>query len=506
MVSACPYSGGYPTGYGMYAKNTEGVPPRLYDRVQASGFTHFQQSGTGAIRKYYNYFRVTPMIEPLDALDTLWTMQDEAAEPGYYAATLDSGIGCELTVGPKSAVHRYTFPATPTARLVVDFSLGGLAISHGRTVPMRAQLRAVAPGVVQGEIVVEGVPLAVHIECDAAALAPDALVRPAADGRRQPPRVRLDPPHDAATLRARSSSGRPSRARRSSSGWGSPCGASPRPRRTSTRTAAPSPRRSIGAGRRPTLEWRDLLDQIVIEGATRTAGRSSPPASTTRSSNPASPMTRARSGRRHAGSSSTSPRCGTSTRRNSRCSPPSPPTVPSNSSPPSCPSTRRRATSRSAIGWPAVPTVSSARPVHLPTRSSPMSARSNCPASTGTTHWSACTTTSVVSTARTTWRRESCTRSPTPSTWPTATTAPPASPATSATTCWPTSSMRSPARWTMAFDPATGLLIDSEFYEGGRWNYSFRLSTTWPPESSWPAGRRRSSRCSTVSSATASRR
>jgi putative alpha-1,2-mannosidase len=30
-------------------------------------------------------------------------------------------------------------------------------------------------------------------------------------------------------------------------------------------------------------------------------------------------------------------------------------------------------------------------------------------------------------------------------------------------------------RWRNAFDPATGLLRDSTFYEGGRWNYSFRL-------------------------------
>ena len=36
--------------------NTEGRPGRLFDRLGASGFTHFQQSGTGAIRKYYNYF------------------------------------------------------------------------------------------------------------------------------------------------------------------------------------------------------------------------------------------------------------------------------------------------------------------------------------------------------------------------------------------------------------------------------------------------------------------
>src|SRR6478609_766525 len=29
--------------------------------------------------------------------------------------------------------------------------------------------------------------------------------------------------------------------------------------------------------------------------------------------------------------------------------------------------------------------------------------------------------------------------------------------------------------WVNAFDPSTGLLRDSTFYEGGKWNYSFRL-------------------------------
>jgi Glycosyl hydrolase family 92 N-terminal domain len=55
MVSVCAYSGAYPTGYGLYQLSTEGVPAQLYDTQIASGFTHFQQSGTGAIRKYYNY-------------------------------------------------------------------------------------------------------------------------------------------------------------------------------------------------------------------------------------------------------------------------------------------------------------------------------------------------------------------------------------------------------------------------------------------------------------------
>ena len=158
MVSACAYSGAYPTGYGLYELNTEGVPPRLHDEQLASGFTHFQQSGTGAIRKYYNYFRVTPMLEPLDALGTNWPIADEEAEPGLLRlharpstgsaerAGRREGIRCELTVGPKSAVHRYTFPAHADARLVIDFSMGGLAIPYGTTVPLRAHLETLEPG------------------------------------------------------------------------------------------------------------------------------------------------------------------------------------------------------------------------------------------------------------------------------------------------------------------------------------------------------------------------
>ena len=168
MVSACAYSGAYPTGYGTFDLSTEGVPTPIHDSLTASGFTHFQQSGTGAIRKYYNYFRVTPMLDPLEQLGTRWRLHDEVAEPGYYAATLESGIRCELTVGPKSAIHRYTFPEHADARIVIDCSLGGLEIAHGRTVPLRAWLSPQGPGVARGEVVMEGAPVAVHIEHDAA--------------------------------------------------------------------------------------------------------------------------------------------------------------------------------------------------------------------------------------------------------------------------------------------------------------------------------------------------
>ncbi|MCS5713452.1 glycoside hydrolase family 92 protein [Herbiconiux sp. CPCC 205716] len=166
MVSACAYSGGYPTGYGRYDLSLEGVPSTIHDTLLASGFTHFQQSGTGAIRKYYNYFRVTPMVEPLDVLGRTWDITEEEASPGYYSATLDSGVTAEITVGPKSAVHRYTFPRHANARVVIDFSLGGLGIPYGATIPLRANLETLEPGVARGEIVAEGAPIAVHIECD----------------------------------------------------------------------------------------------------------------------------------------------------------------------------------------------------------------------------------------------------------------------------------------------------------------------------------------------------
>ncbi|MDP4501691.1 GH92 family glycosyl hydrolase [Nonomuraea turcica] len=166
MVSACAYSGAYPTGYGRYAKNTEGVPEEMFEQLQASGFTHFQQSGTGAIRKYYNYVRVTPMVQPLDALGEAWRLHDEVAEAGYYAATLDTGVRCELTVGAKVAVHRYTFPAHSSARVVIDLSCGGLAIELGQTVPLRAQVESMGHGRAQGTVVMEGVPLSVYLDVD----------------------------------------------------------------------------------------------------------------------------------------------------------------------------------------------------------------------------------------------------------------------------------------------------------------------------------------------------
>ena len=167
MVSACPYSGAYVTGYGLNEPNSHARPPRHFDEYTASGFTHFHHSGTGAIGFYYNYFRVTPLLGDLSQLGTRWKLEEETAHPGYYSTRLENtGIRAELTVSPKTAFHRYTLPESDIARLVVDFSTGGLDFDDRKTIPTRGEVYKLSPTAVQGCILMEGIPVYVHLEAD----------------------------------------------------------------------------------------------------------------------------------------------------------------------------------------------------------------------------------------------------------------------------------------------------------------------------------------------------
>lgn len=163
MVSAMPYTGGYPTGYGRYGKSLQGRPVALFDQLRVSGFTHFQQSGVGAIRKYYNYCKVTPLLAEaggLAALGTSWPIDEEGATPGFYRCRLPGlGILAELTVTPRGAVHRYTYPASSQAVLAIDFSHGGIAIEDGRTLPLRAELQLLNDRSAEACVTMEGLPI-----------------------------------------------------------------------------------------------------------------------------------------------------------------------------------------------------------------------------------------------------------------------------------------------------------------------------------------------------------
>jgi putative alpha-1,2-mannosidase len=163
LVSVMPFTGGYPTGYGRYGKSLQGRPVAMFDQLEVSGFTHFQQSGVGAIRKYYNYCRVTPLLAEaggLPSLGTCWQVDDELASPGFYSCRLPTlGVLAELTVTPRGAVHRYTFPASAAALLAIDFSHGGIAIEDGRTLPLRSELRLLDGHSAEACVTMEGLPI-----------------------------------------------------------------------------------------------------------------------------------------------------------------------------------------------------------------------------------------------------------------------------------------------------------------------------------------------------------
>ncbi|MBL7200196.1 MAG: glycoside hydrolase family 92 protein [Anaerolineae bacterium] len=167
MFSACAYSGAYPTGYGLNAPNTHATPARRFDQYVASGFTHLQQSGTGAIDTYYNYARVTPLTGGLDGLGTRWALEEERALPGTYAATLaGTGIRAELTASPRAALHRYTFSGAGEARIAVDFSTGGIDYPRMRTLPTKGEIVLTSPNAAQGVVWMEGLPIYIYVETD----------------------------------------------------------------------------------------------------------------------------------------------------------------------------------------------------------------------------------------------------------------------------------------------------------------------------------------------------
>jgi putative alpha-1,2-mannosidase len=103
MVSACSYAANYPTGYGR-------------NQSSAYGISHFQQSGTGHIQRYYNFLLVTPTS---GATTKTKAVSEEIASPGYYACNFDD-VRAEVTVSQHAAFHRYVFPKGEPWQLKVN--------------------------------------------------------------------------------------------------------------------------------------------------------------------------------------------------------------------------------------------------------------------------------------------------------------------------------------------------------------------------------------------------
>jgi predicted alpha-1,2-mannosidase len=94
------------------------------------GFSHTHFSGTGhsdmgdvLLMPTVGPLRLDPGTaeKPGSGYRSRFSHEDERAAPGYYAVTLaDSGVRAELTATNRVGVHRYTFPKSDEAHVIMD--------------------------------------------------------------------------------------------------------------------------------------------------------------------------------------------------------------------------------------------------------------------------------------------------------------------------------------------------------------------------------------------------
>lgn len=125
-ISVGPYSGGYPCGYGTHFPNCCGGIKKLSDVQMVRGFSHFHHSGVGGISYYFNYAITTPFYGEIGEIEKFHELKEERGKPGYYSAEIN-GIKADFSVSDAVALHRYHFE-NENGRLAIDFSNDGL---HG---------------------------------------------------------------------------------------------------------------------------------------------------------------------------------------------------------------------------------------------------------------------------------------------------------------------------------------------------------------------------------------
>ncbi len=160
------YNGAYPTGTGLNCANS-GEPIRpLFDKPKSIGLAHFQHNGTGAIQVYYNYALTSPHYAdqaPFQLRDIL----RETAHPGYYAVETE-GITAEATTSELAVLHRYRFDEDG-GRIAIDFANDGLYTDSMRGTAA-GTVRLLSPNEVQAEMVLSGIKLWFHVQCDGTAV------------------------------------------------------------------------------------------------------------------------------------------------------------------------------------------------------------------------------------------------------------------------------------------------------------------------------------------------
>lgn len=105
-----------------------------YSDNSIMGFSHLHRSGMGAgdwgdimLMPTTGRLKIEPgdKTKPGTGYRSGFSHQDEQASPGYYSVLLkDYGIKAELTVSPRAGYHRYTFPKSNEAHILIDMNHG----------------------------------------------------------------------------------------------------------------------------------------------------------------------------------------------------------------------------------------------------------------------------------------------------------------------------------------------------------------------------------------------
>jgi predicted alpha-1,2-mannosidase len=98
------------------------------------GFSHLHRSGMGAgdwgdilLMPTTGTLKITSGRKDKlgEGYRSTFSHQDEQASPGYYSVKLkDYGIKAELTVSPRAGFHKYTFPKSDAAHILIDMNHG----------------------------------------------------------------------------------------------------------------------------------------------------------------------------------------------------------------------------------------------------------------------------------------------------------------------------------------------------------------------------------------------
>ncbi|MEA4935439.1 MAG: GH92 family glycosyl hydrolase [Paludibacter sp.] len=90
-----------------------------YDDRIILGFSHNRLAGVGCNGAGGN-LRMLPLVGKADPKGISLLKETEKAEPDYYKVQLSNGIIAELTATNQTAFHRYVFPASNSASIMID--------------------------------------------------------------------------------------------------------------------------------------------------------------------------------------------------------------------------------------------------------------------------------------------------------------------------------------------------------------------------------------------------